>query len=203
MDTYDPRDEDDAQLCMELVFATEADEAEGEGEFDPETGVAVTSRANIERFQDRSSHLVASLEVEMIRARRYDRPLSILILTTASHRGGKCDGRGFRQLNMEKRMRRLAPVILRQPDFWGRIERYGFLIVLTETDLAGADGAARRMVASEPFQQLLRDERGRNAFVLSTAQMDAGTSSLEELAAAAAKHVVWSTEPIAGLIPQG
>lgn len=158
-----------------------------------EAGVAISSRANIERFQDRSSHLVASLEIEMIRARRYDRPLSLVNLTTLSQRLGKCDGKKYRQLNMEKRMRKLAPVILRLPDFWGRIDRHGFLIVLTETDQDGADAAVMRLVASDPFQQLLREESGAHDVFLSGAQMDDSVDTLDAFVAAARSREIWST----------
>ena len=163
-------------------------------EIDLEAGIAISSRANIESFQDRSSHLVACLEIEMIRARRYGRPLSLVNLTTASQRVGRCDGKGFRQLNMEKRMRKLAPVILRLPDFWGRIERYGFLIVLTETDEAGADAAIARLVESAPFQEMLQEERGRNSFALHAAEMGKGVSTLKAFVQAARARQVWCSE---------
>ena len=159
-----------------------------------EAGIAISNPANIERFQDRSSHLVASLEIEMIRARRYGRPLSLINLSTQSHREGLCDGKGYRQLNMEKRMRKLAPVILRLPDFWGRIDRHGFLIVLTETDEAGADAAIRRLVESDPFQQLLREESGRHDVLLSTAQMSRRVASLDDFVDDARARLVWSSK---------
>ena len=164
-------------------------------ETDQEAGITISSRANIDRFQDRSSHLVASLEVEMIRARRYGRPLSMLSLTIMSSRGGRCDGRSFKQLNLEKRMRKLAPVILRSPDFWGRIDRHGFLIILTETDEAGADAAVRRLVASEPFQQLLQEESGRNEVMLFAAQMGEDVVRLDAFVEAVRAREVWSTNP--------
>ncbi|MEL6318735.1 MAG: hypothetical protein AAFR16_13975 [Pseudomonadota bacterium] len=169
---------------------------------DAESGVVVTSQANIERFQDRSSHLIASLEVEMIRARRYGRPLGLINLVGADTRGPAAGGRStHRQLNLEKRMRRLAPVILRQPDFWGRIDRYGFLIVLTDTDQTGVDAAIGRMVASEPFEALLCEAQGRSVFALHGAQLEPDVETLGAFVRRTQARRVWSSDGPGAVLP--
>lgn len=155
--------------------------------------VVISSRANIERFQDRSCHLIASLEIEMSRSRRYDRPLSLLSIAARSLRGGAADSQSFRQLSLEKRLRKLAPDLLRLPDFWGRIERLGFIMVLPETPLSGAEGAIRRMVESEPFQQMLQDEAGRADVALGAAEMDAEIMTVADLVEKAKANPVWSS----------
>lgn len=177
------------------------DDLAADSHCDAESGVIVTSQSNIERFQDRSSHLVASLEVEMIRARRYGRPLGLINLLSADRRSPEGSARGYRQLNLEKRMRRLAPVILRQPDFWGRIERYGFLIVLTDTDEAGVDAAIRRLVAADPFEAMLREAAGRSTFSLHGAQLASDVVTLAEFIRRTQARRVWSSDASGAVLP--
>ena len=142
-------------------------------------------------MQDRSCHLIAALEIEIMRAQRYARPLSLISLESRSQRGGTSDGAGFRQLNLEKRLRRIAPIILRIPDFWGRIERLGFVIALPETDAKGAAGAIQRMIATEPFQQMLKEEAGRNLLVLGAAELSEEIRSVSDFVLAAQARPAW------------
>lgn len=154
---------------------------------------AVSSRSNIEHFQDRSCHLVASLDIELLRAKRYGRPFSLVTLSALSSRGGGAHGKDLRQLNLEKRMRRIAPKILRLPDFWGRIDRLGFLIALPETRLAGAQGAIDRMVTVEGFQQMVAEFSGRSFVALGAAEFGPDIKTIDAFVTAAKRNVVWTS----------
>lgn len=165
--------------------------------------VIISSRANIARFQDRSCHLIASLEIEMSRARRYERPLSLLSIEVRSLRGAASDSKSFRQLSLEKRLRKLAPTFLRLPDFWGRIERLGFVMVLPETPVAGAEGAVRRLVEHELFQLTLTEEAGRADIRFGAAEMDDQIMSVDDFVRKAQTNLIWSSSddgdaPLAG-----
>ena len=156
-----------------------------------EKQIVVSSRANIERLQDRAAQLVASLEVEMLRARRYERPLSMASVDLTSARGGGVDGAGFRQLNLESKLRVMAPKILRAPDFWGRIERLGFVIVLPETELSGAQATIDRFTQSPAFLRLQKDVAGRSAVKIGVAQFDQEISAIDGFVAKARANIVW------------
>lgn len=153
----------------------------------------VTSRANIEHLQDRSCHLVAALDIELLRAKRYGRPLSVITLSAQSRRGVGSDSKDLRQLNLEKRMRRIAPRILRLPDFWGRIDRLGFLIALPETRLAGAQGAIDRMVTVEGFQQMVAELSGRSFVAMGVAEFGPDIKTIDAFVSAAKRNVVWTS----------
>lgn len=155
---------------------------------------AIKSKVLVERLQDRSCHLVATLEIEISRAKRYDRPLSMLSIASGSNQGAAAASAGFRQLSLEKRLRKIAPSILRTPDFWGRIDRLGFVIVLPETDAAGAEKTVQRMVATEPFQQMLAESNGRGVMSLGAAQLTDEIDSIDAFVKAAQANVVWCSE---------
>lgn len=169
--------------------------------------IAVRSKPRVEQFQDRSSHLVASLEIEMFRARRYDRPLSIVCFNVSAARE---NGAGFLPINVEKRLRRLGPKMLRMPDFWGRVDRLGFLIVLPETPVSGAQAFVRRLVTVASFAQLLDEERKRTNIALGAAGFEDGIDSVDDFVAAASANIVWpasagdaSDEPSEDPTPEG
>lgn len=157
--------------------------------------IELTSRTNIQRFQDRSSHFIASIEIELMRARRYERPLSIIAIFDPNDKDGRGgDGPMFRRLNFEKRLRQAAPQLLRLTDFWGRVERFGFIIVLPETAQSGAAGTVERLVAMEEFDKLIEDGKKRPDVAFGVAEVSVDMARFHDLVSAARRNEVWRAD---------
>lgn len=155
-----------------------------------------TSPANIAKFQDRSGHFIASLEIEMFRAQRYARPLSVISVEAVAvgrHRNDDAE-LPHRRLYLDRRLRQAAPEILRMPDFWGRHESGPFLFVLPETELPGAAAVAGRIAATSAFQAMLEQDNGRSLITLGAAQYADATPTSGDLLAAAQSNPVWRSD---------
>ena len=90
-------------------------------------------------------HLMAKLEAERVRAERYDRPLSVMLIDL-DHFKQVNDGHGH--LAGDAVLISAATVIrntLRETDFVGRYGGEEFLVVLPETELKGALDLAERL----------------------------------------------------------
>lgn len=155
-------------------------------------GIEINSAANLERIQNRSGQTIAFLELEMMRARRYQSALSVVAIFSAAPRDTQAFQ--FRQANIERRLTKIAPRLLRYSDFWGRVDRTGFVIVLTETALDGADDMVRRLVDEDEFQQILREEMRRDATLLGCAEFAPEITSAKLFLEAARAAVVWRSD---------
>lgn len=152
----------------------------------------VISRSNILKFQDRSGQFVASLETELFRAHRYERPLSMISLNVLGTEGAERQTTSARQLYFENKLRRFASDLLRMPDFWGRVDRETFAIVFPETPLIGATRAVERLVESRPFVQLVASGGWR--VHAGAAESAKDIISVETFVAAAKANTVWRSE---------
>lgn len=155
-------------------------------------GIEINSAANLERIQNRSGHTIAFLELEMMRARRYQSPLSLVAIFSGAQRDTQAFQ--FRQANIERRLTKIAPRLLRYSDFWGRVDRTGFVVVLTETALAGADDMVRRLADEDEFQQILREEMRREATLLGRAEFTPDITSAKLFLEAARSAVLWRSD---------
>lgn len=160
------------------------------------TPLVASSPAKIANFQDRSGYFIASLEIEMFRAARYERPLSVVAVVVEpwDARSAEADDLPHRRLYLDRRLRQAAPSILRMPDFWGRAESGPFLLVLPETPLDGAVAVATRLSETRPFQAMVTQDNGRSRILLGAAAFSDATPTIVALIDAARDRPVWRPE---------
>lgn len=160
---------------------------------DSEDSVEITSMQKIRSVQDRSGQFTPALEIEMCRAKRYARPLSVLVFGLAPHKDEKDDAAVYRYLFLEKGLRRSGPDLLRIPDFWGKYDRRTIVFVFPETDGVGADRAAQRVVKSPEFVKHFADEIQRLDIFVGAAQLGPSIVSVAGFVEAAKANVVWNS----------
>ncbi len=152
----------------------------------------VASRGNILKFQDRSGQFVASLETEMFRAQRYQRPLSLISVNVLGADRTSREGVASRQLYFDNKLRRFASDLLRMPDFWGRVDRETFAFVLPETPLDGARKTVERLAQAAPFAQLVSPGAWR--ILIGAAECPASIDSVELFVAEAKANTIWRND---------
>ncbi|MEL6980027.1 MAG: hypothetical protein AAGM38_15280 [Pseudomonadota bacterium] len=165
--------------------------------FNPATngtdGVEIRSMQKIRATQDRSGQFTASLDVEMCRAKRYGRPLSILAFGLSHQKGEADEAVIYRYLSLEKGLRRAAPDLLRIPDFWGKFDRQTIVFVFPETDRKGVDLAAERVVKSKEFAKYFANDIYRSDIFVGSAEIGDEIISAAGFVDQARGNVVWTS----------
>ncbi len=153
--------------------------------------IELVSKKNVERFQDRSGALVASLEIELYRSKRYGRPFSIVIFMLERAQDDLNVAMSRRSSFLDKRIRVTVPPLLRIPDFWGRLDAETFLVALPETEADGAAGFATRVWSDPNFQRRLPDESNKFALSIGVASFSGTIKNVDALVTSARGTKVW------------
>lgn len=118
-----------------------------------------TAPANAGAQGGKTAALKPALEREMARAGRYDRPLSVIAIVAKVQNADASLAAQLSQ-HIERRLNAVAPDVFRTVDFWGRAPKGGFIVVLPETDKAGARGAVARLTQADILSGLADTVRG-------------------------------------------
>ncbi len=137
-------------------------------------------------YNDKAGAFMIALELEMMRARRFGRQLSVVSILANARTG---DPTLATQLtsNIERRLRKVAPNLFRALDFWGRAPKGGFIVALPETGKAGAEAAVDRIVATDPFSDFIDSVRGPIKILLGFAELSDAHVTPHDLIEAAVK----------------
>lgn len=103
-----------------------------------------TSAKRILRHQDKASDFATALEIEMTRAARYERPLSLLSFTIVPRVEDEPEKLRYIASLLERIIRKSAATVFRTTDFWGELENEGLHAALIETEIRGALRARER-----------------------------------------------------------
>lgn len=130
----------------------------------------------------------------MGRARRYDRALGIVTFTTSRPSRAAHNQLTHQNYYCEKRLRMVVPDLLRLADFWGRVGRSDYVLVLPETGSSGVELAVKRMVAADRFLDSFSLDRSGLEIELGATALDETISSAKQFLSAARRRVVWSND---------
>ena len=121
-----------------------------------------------------ASKIVEELQREMIRANRYRRPLSMVMIGVEFDSGAKTARAA--EANCTQLLRRVqsrAGSVLRQSDHFGRLDDKAVLVVLPETDGVGAQIVAQKLLAGGNLQNLVvKARKVQLRFAVEWRQMD-------------------------------
>lgn len=106
-----------------------------------------------------ASKIVFELQREMIRANRYQRPLSVVLFGTEVNDGAARNTAMGRRTQLLRRVQARAGAVLRQTDHFGRLDEAAVLVVLPETDAMGAEIVAQRLLAGGNTPLLIAQAR--------------------------------------------
>ncbi len=104
-------------------------------------------RELLDSLPENAAKIVEELQREMIRAHRYGRPMSCVMFGVDLRDAvGKNVG-AERRTQLLRRIQNRAGTVLRQSDYFGRVDDSAVLVVLPETDEVGAEIVAQKLLA--------------------------------------------------------